>query len=152
MKKTCFISILIALFPYIGLAQNIDNKQRTIYTLSPLLDIKPKIYVINELNLRKHQLPQNYMIVRNPLENMVTLWEFPNEFPASQVKQTPTLEQTDKTTKNILENPKKGIEQKSLSGLEQTSKLLESAGLGSDKEISNFDLKKLLPGVGTDKK
>ncbi|MCX5813664.1 MAG: hypothetical protein NT178_14130 [Proteobacteria bacterium] len=134
------------MFSHIGPAQSVDNNQ-TVYTLSPLLSVTPKIYVLNESDLKKYQLPQNYMIVKNPSKNIVTLWEFPNEFPTGQVQQLPATLPAGQSIKTIQEKQKSVDEQKSPPGLGQMTKLLESLGLGSGKEVSIFDLNQLLSGA-----
>jgi|GEM_PF-809409 len=146
MKNICFIVLLLTIFPHNGFAQKAGNNQ-TVYTLSPLLSVTPKIYVINESDLRKYQLPQNYMIVRNPSKEVVTLWEFPNEFPMDQAKQLPATIPTDRSTKIAQEKQKTTDAQKSLAEPGQMTKLLESLGLGSGKEVSISDLNQLLPGI-----
>jgi hypothetical protein len=145
MNKISFIFVLFSMFPYIGLAQSPGNK--TVYTLSPLLSVKPKIYVLNESDLWKHQLPKNYMIVKNPLKDILTLWEFPNEFPAEHSQQLQSDIQRTQSTNNIMEKQKLVGEQKSAPEPTQIIKLLELLGLGSDKEVSMNNLNKSLPGL-----
>jgi len=146
MKNIFFIFLLFIIFLHTGFAQSVDNNQ-TVYTLSPLLSVTPKVHVLNESVLRKYQLPQNYMIVQNPLKSTATLWEFPNEFPSAQSQQLPAAIPTSQSTKIIQEKQKSADEQKSLPGPGQTAKLLESLGLGSGKEISIHDLNQLLQVV-----
>jgi hypothetical protein len=140
MKKICFIFLLLTMFPCAGFAQSADNNQ-TVYTLSPLLSVKAKIYVLDESDLSKYQLPQNYMIVRNPSKVTVTLWEFPNQFPADQSQQLPTAVPSKESTKISQEK------QKSLAEPGQMTKMLGSLGLGAGKEISISDLNQLLTGA-----
>jgi hypothetical protein len=143
MKKICFIFFLFILFPYVGFTQNVDNNQ-TVYSLSPLISISPKIYILYESDLSKYQLPQNYMIVRNPSKNTVTLWEFPNEFTAGQAQQLPATTSVEQSKKTVQEKQRAVNEQKALTVSEQKAKILESFGVEPDKEASIFDL---FPGM-----
>lgn len=146
MRKIYFIFLFLASFPYAGFAQGTGGNQN-VYTLSPLLSVTPKVYVINESDLPKYQLPQNYMIVKNPSKNKVTLWAFPNEFPANQAKEAPKPEPAEKSDKAGQEKPKPEDAQKPPLGPAQLSELLKSAGLGAGKELSIQDIGKLLQGV-----
>ena len=151
IKKIPFIFLLLIVIPCIGPAQSVDHNQ-TVYPLSPILSVTPKIYVLNESDLRKHQLPQNYMIVKNPLKNTITLWEFPNEFPAVQIQQSPAITSAPQSTKAVDEKQKSIGEQKSAPELAQMTKLLESLGFKSGKDFSIVDLHQLLPGMNINKK
>lgn len=137
---------MLAIFPHNGFSQG-TGKNQTIFTLSPLLSVTSKIYVLNESDLRKYQLPQNYMIVRNPAKETITLWEFPNEFPVDQAKPLPKDTPNNLSEKTIQEKPKTADEQRSLAEPGQMIKLLKSLGLGSGKEISIHDLNQLLTDV-----
>ncbi len=146
MKKLCFLIILLTIPLQNGFAQNAGSNQ-TIYTLSPILSVAPKIYVLNESDIRKHQLPQNYMIVKNPSKETVTLWEFPNEFPMNKANQMPATIPDDRSTKTVPEKQKTMHEQKPLVEPGQMTDLLKSLGLGSGKEVSISDLNQLLQGA-----
>jgi hypothetical protein len=145
MKKISFIFLFFIMLSCSGFAQGVDSNQ-TIYTLSPLLSVKPKIYIFKESDLIKHQLPQNYMIVKNPLKDTATLWEFPNEFPAGQTQQLPTVKPpAAQSASTAQEKQKSVVDLKLPAGLDQMTKLLESLSPGSGKEFSINDLKQLLP-------
>jgi hypothetical protein len=146
MKKISFNFILFIMFSCTVQAQSVDNNQ-TIYTLSPLLSVTPKIYLLNESVLRKYQLPQNYMIVQNPLKDIVTLWEFPNEFPASQAQQLPAATPAAQSTNTVPEKQKSLGKQNLPAELAQMTKMLESLGLESGKEFSIRDLNQPLPDL-----
>jgi hypothetical protein len=145
MKKQCFLIILLTFFLQNGFAQNAGNNNQAVYTLSPLLSVTPKIYVLNESDLRKYQLPQNYMMVKNPSKETVTLWEFPDEFPMNKTNQLPAAIPDDRSTRTVPDKQKATHEQKPLTEPGQMTDLLKSLGLGSGKEISISDLNQLLP-------
>ncbi|MCX5805688.1 MAG: hypothetical protein NT010_06420 [Proteobacteria bacterium] len=146
MKKISFISLLLIILPYTGFTQSTGNNQ-TVYTLSPLVSISPKIYVLNGSDLKKYQLPKNYMLVKYPSKNTVTLWEFPNEFSSGQVENLPASLPAEQLTKNVQEKQKSADTQKIPALPEQKQSILGLLGPGAGKEVPIFDLRQPLPGT-----
>jgi hypothetical protein len=146
MKKISFISLLLIILPHTGFTQNTGNNQ-TVYTLSPLVSVSPKIYVFNESDLKKYQLPKNYMLVKNPSKNTVTLWEFPNEFSAGQAQNLPASLPAEQLTKNIQEKQKSADTQKMPALPEQKQSILGLLGPGAGREVPILDLRQTLSGA-----
>ena len=110
---------------------------RSVYELMPMASVNLRVYQLKDEELKKIQMPNNYMMVKRPQEGKIYIWEFPAVTQKDEAFQKQEKESKDK------ERPQNESKPPSIpNNLIELSKQL---GTGQIKEGATLDaLKNLL--------